>query len=172
MDALMVSIATGLTLAPVTARQVFRLGFHFGLFQFLMPITGWLLGRETAWLIEEFDYWVAFGLLCFIGGKMLLESFTEAKPTVRGDPTRGWSLIWLSIATSIDALAVGLSLAYLGISVWVPASVIGLITAVLTTIGILFAGWLGQRWSSGAGVVGGCVLIAIGFRILLSHLNG
>jgi putative Mn2+ efflux pump MntP len=137
-----------------------------------MPITGWLAGRKTAWLIEDYDHWVAFGLLGFIGGKMLLESFTGAKPAVRGDPTRGWSLVFLSIATSIDAFAVGLSLAYLGISVWFPASVIGVITSVLTTIGILCAGRLGQRLGSGAGVVGGVVLIAIAFRILLSQIQG
>jgi len=169
MDAMAVAIATGLGLAAVTGRHVFRLGFHFGLFQFLMPVAGWSLGRQMADHIQGFDHWVAFGLLSFIGIKMLRESRNPDDHEAAADPTRGWSLVMLSVATSIDALAVGVSMALLGVSVWFPAAVIGVITATLTALGIIFAGHLGRRCGAWAGAVGGAVLILIGVRILLTH---
>jgi putative Mn2+ efflux pump MntP len=170
MDAFAVSIATGLTIAPITGRHVFRLGFHFGLFQFMMPILGWLLGRGMASTIHGVDHWIAFGLLGGIGGKMLWESRAAEELGERADPTRGWTLVLLSVATSIDALAVGLSLAFLRVSVLLPSVAIGIVTAGLTAFGITFASRLGRGWGKWASVAGGGVLIFIGVRILISHL--
>lgn len=166
MDALAVSIAVGLSLASVTPRHVFRLAFHFGLFQFLMPIVGWLAGRQLAEHISAYDHWVAFGLLSFVGGKMLWEARRQESPATRRDPTRGLTLITLSVATSLDALAVGLSMAFLGVSILVPSVVIGVVAAALTTLGITFGSRIGARWERWAEIVGGIVLIVIGLKVL------
>lgn len=170
MDALAVSIAIGLGLPRVTRRHVFRLGWHFGLFQFLMPILGWAAGKTFAAAISAWDHWIAMGLLGFVGGKMLYEAFAKDEDRPAGDPTRGWSLVTLSVATSIDALAVGLSMALLGVSIWVPCVVIGLVAGVLSAVGVLFGARLGSRLSHWAEVGGGVVLILIGLRIFLSHV--
>jgi putative Mn2+ efflux pump MntP len=173
MDAFAVAVATGLTLEQVTGRHRFRLGFHFGLFQFLMPVLGWLAGREVAGHIESFDHWVAFGLLSFVGGKMIRESFRShaGKRPPRADPTRGWSLVTLSVATSLDALAVGFSMATLGVSVWIPSVIIGLVAGVMTVFGMSFGRRLGASCGRWADVTGGLVLLAIGVKILVSHLG-
>jgi len=172
MDALAVSIAVGLSIPRLTGRHVFRLGWHFGLFQFMMPIIGWVVGRGVAKHIAAYDHWVAFGLLGIIGGKMLYEAI-RGGPHPRGDeadPTRGWSLMVLSVATSIDALVVGMSMGVLDVSVWVPAVVIGVVAGVLTIVGIRFGSRLGAKFEHWAEAVGGVVLLAIGLRILISHL--
>lgn len=170
MDALAVSIVVGLTLPVVTPRHVFRLAFHFGLFQFLMPVLGAMAGRELLVMVADFDHWVAFGLLAAVGGKMLWESCCS-KP-VRGerDPTRGLMLVSLSLATSLDALAVGVSMALVGTSPWRPAVIIGLVAGGFSTGGILFGRRLGARCGRWAEAAGGIVLLAIGARILLAHL--
>ncbi|WP_460168405.1 manganese efflux pump MntP [Thermostilla marina] len=170
MDALAVSVAVGLRLGEITSRHVFRIAFHFGLFQALMPIIGWSVGSSMASRLEAVDHWIAFALLVGIGGKMFWESRSDDEPEDTADPTRGWSLVVLSIATSIDALAVGFTLALLNESVWVPAVVIGLVAAGLSWAGIGFGARIGRRWSRVADLAGGTILILIGTRILLSHL--
>lgn len=166
MDALAVSIATGLHLKELTPRQIFRMSFHFGLFQCLMPIVGWLAGLTVADVISAVDHWVAFGLLVLIGGKMIVDSRSEqAGPAT--DPTRGMMLVTLSVATSIDALAVGLSFALLGVSVWIPAIIIGVVTAILSMLGMLFGARLGRRWGIWAARLGGLVLVGIGIKIVI-----
>ena len=172
MDAFAVAIAAAVTLPRVTPRHVFRLAFHFGLFQCLMPIAGWLAGRQVAPWIESFDHWLAFGLLTFVGGKMLWEAWSDEDAAARADPTRGWMLVTLSVATSLDALAVGLSLAFVGVSVWTPSLVIGLVTGTLTTCGLRFGSRLGRHWGRRAEIAGGVVLILIGLKILLGDLTG
>ena len=134
MDAFAVSIAAGLTLAPVGPRQMFRLAFHFGLFQFMMPVLGWLAGQELVEHIGPYDHWLAFGLLGFVAAKMLLEAARQTPPEVKADPSRGLMLVTLSVATSIDALAVGLSMAFMRDSVWTAAVVIGLVAAALSAV--------------------------------------
>src|SRR5512136_898709 len=123
MDAFAVSIAASVSLGKVSRGQLFRFSFHFGLFQAFMPFLGWLAGTSIARYIYAWDHWVAFTLLALVGGKAIYEacreSESDAKPTPK-DPTRGWSLIVLSVATSIDALAVGLSFALLHITIWYP----------------------------------------------------
>jgi putative Mn2+ efflux pump MntP len=173
MDAFAVAIGAGLQLSEVTPRQTFRLAWHFGLFQAFMPVIGWLAGRTLVQYIAPVDHWIAFGLLAFIGGKMVYEAFREKDEDAEVcDPTRGWRLVMLSIATSIDALAVGLSLAVLGVSIWYPALVIGVVAGALTTLGMelgkRFGALLGRRME----VVGGLILIAIGVKILIEHLAG
>jgi putative Mn2+ efflux pump MntP len=172
MDALAVAIGASVSLRGVTPRQVFRLSFHFGLFQALMPILGWTLGSLAAGYIHNYDHWVAFALLMLVGIKAIHEALSDGEENgaQRRDPTRGWNLVLLSVATSIDALAVGLTFAMLGIIVWYPAFVIGCITAALTLAGMIFGSWLGRRFGKVMEVVGGLVLIAIGVKILAGHI--
>ena len=175
MDAFAVSIATGLAVAPVTPRHTFRMAFHFGLFQFLMPVAGWLVGTEVAGYIQTWDHWMAFGLLGYVGGKMLLEAWHADKEKLAGpkvDPTRGWSLVTLSVATSLDALAVGVIMALQNVPVWGPAVVIGAIAAALSWVGVRFGSRLGKAASRWGDAVGGLILIAIGARILIGHFLG
>jgi len=170
LDAFAVSISTGIKLGCVTGRQTFRLAFHFGFFQFIMPVLGWLGGSAMAEIIGSFDHWVAMGLLGFIGGKMIHEALDETvnKDTAI-DPTKGLYLISLSIATSIDALAVGLTLGVLHQSIWYPSIVIGLIAAGFTVLGMEIGSRIGIRFSKNMEITGGIVLIAIGVKIVLEH---
>lgn len=173
MDAFAVALGTGMTVAPLTGRHLFRLGFHFGLFQALMPIVGWLAGLTIQHWIAAYDHWIAFGLLVGVGGKMIHEAFADedgSQPD--SDPTRGVSLVLLSVATSIDALAVGLSLALLGVSIWGPALVIGLVAGGLTVTGMLLGQRIGAIWGRRVEILGGSVLCAIGLKILVEHTLG
>ncbi|WP_319542483.1 manganese efflux pump MntP family protein [uncultured Pseudodesulfovibrio sp.] len=170
MDAFAVAIATGVSLKCVSPRQTFRLAWHFGLFQALMPILGWFMGGTVSSYIEAYDHWIAFGLLAYIGYKMIREAF-EDEEACQSDPTKGISLVVLSIATSIDALAVGFSLSMLGISVWWPSLVIGIVATLFTIVGLQFGKTAAKAHSIGkyAELVGGTVLICIGFKILWDH---
>ncbi len=173
MDAFAVAVVTGLTVTPLTARHVFRLAFHFGLFQALMPAIGWVAGKAMYVYIAAFDHWVAFGLLALVGGKMIWEGLHhgEENPS-RGDPTSGWRLIVLSVATSVDALAVGLSLAMVQSPIVVPAIVIGLVAATLTAIGMILGRRIASFWGPRVEVLGGAVLLGIGIKIVVGHLLG
>jgi manganese efflux pump family protein len=173
MDAFAVAIVSGLALKPLTRRHIFRLSFHFGLFQALMPALGWIAGNALYRYISRMDHWVAFGLLSFVGGKMLLESFHNKEDRKSSsDPTKGWDLVILSVATSIDALAVGLSLAMIGERILKPAIIIGLVAAAFTFAGMRLGRQIGALWGKRVEAAGGIVLIAIGLRILISHLFG
>jgi putative Mn2+ efflux pump MntP len=174
MDAFAVSVAVGITLERVHARHVFRLSFHFGLFQFLMPVLGWLAGVTVRGWLASVSPWVAFGLLTVVGGKMIWESFwTDGEgETDRADPTRGLSLVTLSVATSIDALAAGMGMALLKVSILLPSVIIGLVAAGMSVVGIRFGECIGSRLEHWAERAGGAVLIAIGARIALAHVAG
>jgi manganese efflux pump family protein len=172
MDAFAVSVAAGMSLPALTNRHVFRLSFHFGLFQFLMPVIGWAVGTKLAAWIGGYDHWVAFALLTLVGGHMLWEAWADHEDKPQSDPTRGWLLVTLAVATSIDALAVGLSMGFLRILVWMPSVIIGLVTACLVIIGICSGHHIGGRFGKVAQVVGGLVLIGIGLRIVISHSSG
>jgi putative Mn2+ efflux pump MntP len=172
MDAFTVAIATGVSLKQVSFRQTFRLSWHFGLFQALMPMIGWSAGISLRCLIEAYAHWLAFGLLAFVGGKMIVEAFGGEKDTgPKNDPTKGYTLVLLSIATSIDALAVGFSISMLNVAIWTPALIIGIVAAAFTILGL----YLGKKAASGmlvsryAGVLGGIILIGIGVNILREH---
>lgn len=172
MDAFTVAMAVGLHLSCegcVTPRQYFRLGFHFGLFQFLMPVVGWLAGTTISRYIQAFDHWIAFALLVYIGVKLIREG-GSADDYNRADPTKGASLIVLSVATSIDALAMGLSLAILGTEIIYPSIIIGIVAGVFTLVGLKIGNKIGARWRSGVAWFGGLILIGIGLKVLIEHL--
>ena len=173
MDAFAVAIASSVTLRRVSARQSFRLSFHFGLFQFLMPVVGWLAGVELVRWLSAYDHWAAFGLLSFIGAKMIVESRRKEKGKApSADPTRGVTLVVLSVATSMDALAVGLSFGMLHVAVWAPAVIIGLVAAGATLVGLRIGARLGERFGRRMEVLGGLVLVAIGIAIVVEHMRG
>jgi putative Mn2+ efflux pump MntP len=170
MDAFAVALGTGTVLVRLTGRHLFRLSFHFGLFQALMPVIGWLAGQTLVRWVSAWDHWIAFSLLGLIGGRMVIEALNSDQACDQRDPTRGLSLVMLSIATSIDALAVGFSLSVIGVSIWLPALVIGLVAGALTVAGLLLGRRVGDRWGTRVEVCGGLVLIAIGLKILAEHL--
>ncbi len=172
MDAFAVAVASGISLKKVNVRQTFRLSWHFGFFQAVMPVIGWSAGVTVRVYIEEYDHWVAFGLLAIVGGHMIKEAFHETKAlTKKIDPTKGISLVMLSVATSIDALAVGLSLSMLNISIWLPALVIGLVALIFTCMGLHLGKRVGttSHLSRYAEIIGGLVLFSIGIKILYEH---
>lgn len=169
MDAFAVALAAGAVINPITGRHLFRLGFHFGLFQAIMPIGGWLLGITVQKWITAYDHWIAFALLAFVGGRMIHEAFEKDEEKEASDPTRGMTMVMLSVATSIDAFAVGLTIAMLGVSVWVPSAVIGVVAGVLTVVGMLLGRRLGDNWGKRVEICGGIVLCLIGLKILLEH---
>jgi putative Mn2+ efflux pump MntP len=168
MDAFAVAIAAGVALKVVTGRQTFRLAWHFGLFQAVMPIIGWFGGFLVRDYFLRFGHWIAFGLLLYIGGHMLWEGLHRDEGDTCQDPTCGSRLIMLSVATSIDALAVGFTLAMLGVSIWFPAAIIGLVALLFTAAGMHLGKLLGCQTRLGqyAEVLGGLVLMGIGGKIL------
>jgi len=171
MDAFAVSIAAGITLKQISMRQNFRLAWHFGLFQALMPIIGWTAGLSIRKYIEAYDHWVAFALLAYVAAGMLKQALTHPEDKKPKDPTRGLTMVMLSVATSIDALAVGLSLSMIKISIWIPALIIGIIAALFTTLGMHLGKTLGSAGHIGriAEICGGIVLLGIGINILYEH---
>ena len=171
MDAFAVSIAAGICLDKLTRRNMFRLWWHFGLFQAVMLILGWVAGLTIRGYMERFDHWVAFGLLAFVGGSMVRNGLKPADECLRKDPTKGSYMVMLSIATSLDAMAVGLSLSVINISIWLPALIVGLTAAILTSVGMHIGAKAVQvTWvKKYAELAGGLVLFLIGFRILWQH---
>ena len=172
MDALAVALATGVSLKRVSFRQTFRLAWHFGLFQAMMPVIGWAGGLTVRSYIEQYDHWIAFGLLALVGGNMLKEALgKDEQRRQRRDPTRGLTMVMLATATSIDALAVGLSLSMINVSIWMPAAVIGVVALVFTAAGMHIGRLISSapRFSNYAEACGGIVLFAIGFKILHDH---
>ncbi len=177
MDAFAVSVCKGLGMRRVNVKVAVVLGLFFGGFQALMPTIGWALGSQLLWLIAPIDHWIAFGLLAFIGGKMLWdaahEDDAEGKPTGDAQDTERIDLgeyLMLAVATSIDALAVGISLAALSVNIVAAASFIGVVTFGFTLAGVAIGHYFGSRYQKPATVVGGCVLVFIGAKILAQHL--
>jgi manganese efflux pump family protein len=169
MDAFAVCLVAGSKGRTSGPRPAFRLSFHFGLFQFIMPVLGWLAGRTVETVIRDYDHWIAFGLLGFVGVRMIYAA-ARGEDVQSLDPSRGWTLVFLSVAVSIDALAIGLSLGVLGIPVWYPAFIIGVVTAFLSLLGLRLGHDFGGRFGRPVETLGGVVLIGIGLRILLSYL--
>jgi putative Mn2+ efflux pump MntP len=169
MDAFAVSLGAGATRFVNGPRPVFRLSFHFGLFQALMPVLGWIGGTLIAGYISGWDHWIAFALLAFVGVRMIRSGADKDGECYEVDPSRGSTLIMLSVATSIDAFAVGLSLAMLSINILYPAVVIGVVAAALSAAGLALGHRLGCRFGKSMEIVGGFILIIIGLRVVLSH---
>jgi putative Mn2+ efflux pump MntP len=171
MDAFAVAVAAGFQLEQLTGRHIFRLSWHFGLFQALMPVIGWFAGRGVVGYIEDYAHWTAFFLLFWIGANMIRESFGSNSSTQTKDPTRGARLVFLSIATSMDALAVGFSLAALKVSIVLPVVIIGVTALVFTWVGLVLGNRVlsSRRVGKHAELIGGCILILIGINILHEH---
>lgn len=174
MDCFAVTLGLACGARGLTMKQAVRMGVFFGGFQMVMPLIGWLLGESLLGLIRHFDHWVAFGLLALIGGRMIYESFglTDEEKACRPDPTQGSRLLVLALATSIDALAVGLSLGVVRASILTPAAIIGLASFVITLVGARLGPVVGRLVGRRAELLGGIILIGIGAKILIEHLAG
>ncbi|MBQ8366993.1 MAG: manganese efflux pump [Alistipes sp.] len=170
MDAFAVSVGKGVTLKRVTMRHALNAGVWFGGFQALMPIVGYIVGVRFSSFVTSIDHWIAFGLLVVIGLNMIREAVwgdEESHTSDFGTKT----MLLMAIATSIDALAIGISLAFLGVNIWVSAAVIGIVTLLLSGVGVYLGSLFGSRLGTKAGIVGGIILIAIGLKILIEHLE-
>jgi putative Mn2+ efflux pump MntP len=170
-DCFAVSLSGSIAMKTLSWFQLLRASFSFGFFQAGMTFLGWLLGRSIVDFIGSFDHWLAFALLGFIGGKMLWESFhSREKEEQQTDFTKGLMLLTLSIATSIDALAVGLSFAFLEGNIGISSLIIGVMSFLVSIIGALLGRKAGKIIGKRAETIGGLILIGIGLRILLTHL--
>ncbi len=167
MDAFAVSLAAGAAGAR-GPRAVFRLAFHFGLFQFLMPVLGWAAGLRVAGAILAVEDWVAAGLLAVVGIRMI-RSGRGAASSLHPDPSRGVTLVSLCVATSLDALAIGFSLAMLRVDIWYPSAVIGGVTAFLSVCGVQLGNRLGTGFGRRMEIAGGAFLLLLSARILAAH---
>lgn len=172
MDAFAVSVASGITIKTLRLRHALTLGAWFGAFQAIMPLIGWLAGLKLLAVIQGADHWVAFGLLTFVGGKMIYESFRIEAEEERTNLLALHVLFLLSLATSIDALAAGLSFAVLKVEILLPILVIGGVTFVTSFAGVLIGEKVGHFFEKKIELAGGLVLIGIGVKILVQHLMG
>lgn len=169
MDAFAVSVCKGLSVKRLQPRHAVLVGVYFGGFQFLMPVVGWLLGYRFEAMITSVDHWIAFILLLFIGGGMIKESFGKAEEL--NDDFGFKTMLTLAVATSIDALAVGVTFAFLEVDILPAAGLIGVTTFLLSGVGIYIGRAFGVRYKAGAERAGGVILILIGIKILLEHLG-
>ena len=170
MDAFSVSICKGLTTKKFSWRMALVCGLWFGFFQALMPIIGYFLGAQFQEMIEAYDHWIAFGLLFLIGANMIREAIWGKEE--KQDGTLGFkTMLLLAIATSIDALAVGVSFACIRVKLWSSVIVIGLTTFAFSVLGVKIGNVFGSKYEKSAGIIGGIILIIIGLKILLEHLG-
>ncbi len=173
MDAFAVSVCKGLGMRRMRYDQALVISLYFGVFQALMPLIGWLLGTSFSRYIQAFDHWIAFVLLAFLGGKMLWDVFHEKEDGEQESAERRLDhreLFMLAIATSIDALAVGIAFACLDVNIWSSISIIGVTTLVISFAGVWIGNRFGNRFQKKAEIAGGLVLILIGVKILAEHL--
>jgi len=170
MDASAVSIAAAAAGFASKPRAIFRLAFHFGLFQAGMPAIGWVLGNSVVDYISEWDHWIAFSLLAIVGVRMIYSGFDTSEDTMSLDPSKGLALVTLSIATSIDALAVGLSFSMLEMTILIPCLLIGIITFLMSILAVRIGTFASRMVGKRVEVFGGLILIGIGTRILFSHM--
>lgn len=175
MDAFAVSICKGLSMRKVNKKQCFIIALFFGGFQALMPLIGWFLGSQFQEYITRIDHWIAFVLLVFIGGKMMVEAIREKEQDVEitemDPPLKIKELFVLAVATSIDALAVGITFAFLDVPILEAIIIIGIVTFILSVIGVYVGNFFGNRYKNKAEFIGGLILVVLGIKILLEHLN-
>ena len=169
MDAFAVSVCKGLSVRQLRPRHALLAGLYFGGFQFLMPVLGWLLGYRFEAMITSVDHWIAFLLLSLIGGNMIKESFSEDEEV--NDDFGVKTMLLLAVATSIDALAVGITFAFLSVRILPAAGLIGVTTFLFSVAGIVIGRAFGAKYKAGAERLGGVILILIGLKILLEHLG-
>lgn len=166
------SVAIGIGAANNQSRSwqpVLRLASSFGAFQFVMPIVGWLAGLTVVGIIADYDHWAAFALLAYVGSKMIWEALKKEEEKKTNDQTKGLPLLLLSIATSIDALAVGFSFSLLKTKIIFPAVIIGIVCFLMTIAGMVFGKGLARIFGKKVGIFGGVVLLVIGVKILIDH---
>jgi len=172
MDCFAVSIACGIAMKKITFWPTFRLAFLFGLFQAMMPLIGWFVGSRFRTYIESCDHWIAFIILALLGIRMIHENFKDREPEDKLlNPYKLAVVFAMAVATSIDALAVGFTFAFLKIDIWFSILIIGITSLVFSIVGVLFGHHFFNRIKIPAELVGGLVLIGIGVKILLEHLN-
>lgn len=171
MDSFAVSITSGLVMSKIDFRNAMKIAFSLAFFQALMPTLGWLIGRKIEVYIESFDHWIAFGLLFLIGMKMILESRKANENDRSFNPLNPKVLLLMSLATSIDALVVGISFAFIEYRWFLSGLIIGATTFIISMLGILFGKKMGSRFGNKMEIVGGLILIFIGVRILFQHLG-
>ena len=174
MDAFAVALCKGLGMKRVNYRHALVIALFFGMFQALMPVIGWALGTQFERFITPIDHWIAFCLLAFIGGKMLLDAVRNEGCKECGEYRERLDLrelLMLAVATSIDALAVGITFAFLHVDIVLSATVIGIITFAISFAGVVVGNRFGARFERPATIVGGAVLVLIGVKILLEHLG-
>lgn len=168
MDAFSVAICKGLSMQKFEIKKAVIIGLYFGIFQGLMPIIGFFLGGTFAETIEAYDHWIGFGLLAIIGINMIREAFDKDEEV--NDKVDFQSMIWLAIATSIDALTVGITFSFLKVNIWFVALLIAMITYVLSVLGVLIGNKFGCKYKAKAEVAGGVILLLMGVKIVLEHL--
>ena len=169
MDAFAVSIGKGLSLKQVRLRHAMSAGLWFGGFQALMPIIGYYLGQSFSHIVSNVDHWIAFGLLVLIGLNMIRETLS-GDDEGQDDDFGCRKMFVMAVATSIDALTVGVSMAFLDVNIWIAATVIGVVTFAFSAVGVSLGTKLGEKVGSTAGILGGIVLIGLGTKILIDHL--
>jgi putative Mn2+ efflux pump MntP len=170
MDAFAVSLGIGCCGSARAPRPILRIAFHMGFFQGFMTFLGWLAGSSIANLIAAFDHWIALALLAFVGIRMIRSGLNPESELHNGDPSRGGMMLVLCIATSIDAMAVGLSMAFLKLNILTPSLVIGVVTLGLSLVGLLAGNRLGETFGKRMEILGGLILNGIGLRILMTHI--
>jgi putative Mn2+ efflux pump MntP len=170
MDAFAVSLGIGTAGQADSRRAKLRMAFHLGWFQMMMTVLGWLAGSTIAGFIHQFDHWIAMALLGYVGSNMIRSGLNPDEECYRCDPTRGKTMIILCVATSIDAMAVGLSMAMLKTSIWIPSIIIGVVTFIISSMGLLAGNGLGAKFGKRMQIVGGLILIGIGLRVIATHL--
>ncbi len=179
MDAFSVAVCKGLQMRRIRWGRALTVALFFGGFQGLMPLIGWVLGKQFEEYIVAVDHWIAFALLTFIGGKMILDVVKEGRQspcpceeeaTRREEPLALGGLALMALATSIDALAVGITFAFLQVNIWGAIAIIGVTTFLLSIVGVLIGNVFGTKYQSKATLAGGAVLILIGSKILIEHL--
>ena len=170
MDAFSVSICKGLTTKKFSIKTAISCGLWFGFFQALMPVIGYFLGIQFESLITSIDHWIAFGLLFLIGANMIREAFGDEddKNSSKNDIK---TMFLLAIATSIDALAIGVTFAFLQVNIWTAILIIGVTTFIFSFVGVAIGNFFGSKYSKPASIIGGVILILIGTKILLEHLS-
>lgn len=172
MDAFAVAVCRGLKMQKLNFGQTALIALFFGGFQALMPLIGWFLGTQFESYITAVDHWIAFVLLAIIGGKMIYDSFKKEEDNSSEKSVLNIKeLLVMAIATSIDALAVGITFAFLNVNIWSSVSIIGVTTFVLSTIGVLIGHKFGAKYKNKAELAGGVILVLIGLKILLEHLG-
>lgn len=170
MDAFAVSICKGLSMKKMSWKKAIIVGLYFGIFQALMPVLGYFLGATFESLVTKVDHWIAFALLVFIGINMLKEAFEKNKEEHNEDVDFK-TMIILAIATSIDALAVGITFAFLQVNILLAVTIIGITTFLICIVGVKIGNQFGDKYERKAEVVGGLILILMGIKILLEHLG-